>query len=82
MEYNAHAAANCGDRGRKEMSVEMDHVATTWTVTRTAKRRKERSAPVQGASEEVRVVEAEGHDGTREGLENGSGGGGEAVVQA
>ena len=50
----------------------MDLVAATGFVTRTAKGRVRRSAPVQGPGEEICDVEAKGHVGFGEGLEDGN----------
>ena len=58
----------------------MDHVATTGSDTRPATGREGRSATVQGASEEICDVEAEGHVGFGEGLEDDNNRCGKEVV--
>ena len=58
----------------------MDPVAATWSVTRTEKGRKGRSAAIQGIGEEICDVEAEGHVGSGEDMEDISNRGGKKVV--
>ena len=48
----------------------MDPVAATGSVTRTEKGRKGRSTAIQGAGDEICDVEAEGHGGSGEGVED------------
>ena len=58
----------------------MDPVATTGSVTLTEKGRKWRSATLQGAGEEICDVEAEGHVGFGEGVEDRSNRCGKKVI--
>ena len=58
----------------------MDHVAATWSITRTEKGRKVRSAAIQGAGEAICDVEVEGHVGSGEDMEDNNNRGGKKVV--
>ena len=72
MECRSQATAVIGDGGGKGARSEVHPLAATGFVTRAAKGREKRSAPVQGVGEEICDVEAESHAGTSEGIEDGS----------
>ena len=72
MERRAQAETISVDRGGKGTRAKMDPVATTRSVTRTEKGRKRGSAAIQGAGEEICDVEAAGHVGSGEGMEDSS----------
>ena len=80
LERCAQAAAISGNGRGKGARAKMDHVAAKGSVTRTEKGRKGRSAAIQGAGEEICDVEAEGHAGFGEDMEDSSNRGGKKVV--
>ncbi len=80
LERRAQAETISVDIGGKGTRAKMDHVATTGSDTRTEKGRRRGSAAVQGAGEEICDVEAAGHVGPGEGMEDSNNRGSKKVI--
>ena len=72
LKRRAQAETISVDNGGKRARAKMDPVATTRSLTRTEKGRKRGIAAIQGAGEEICDVEAAGHVGPGEGMEDSS----------
>ncbi len=75
VERRSQAAAVGDDGGGAGASFEVDSLAAARHSSCAAKRREERDATVQGDGKEICDVEADGHVGVDEGMEDGSYGG-------
>ncbi len=71
MEYDTQAKGDNKNNGGAGEGDEVNIMAATGVVTRTAERRQKRVQTIQGASAKIRHVEAARHGGTREGMEAG-----------
>ncbi len=70
--------ATCNEDGRGEREgAQVDSVASARPPSYAAEGREERSKTIQGASEKICHVEAEGHVGIGKGMKDGSCHGGE-----